>query len=190
MRRVRAAIAVCALVIVILAVFAGGYAYFVGVHSAPDGTYVEVPSSIHASLRATATSGHVALRVNKVADASTPEMRAAWERFNVEKASALYGHPLVPPAGEKYLVANITVKNTASRAVPCTSTDLYLVGRDGSTYYANYAAAPPSSAQILENQTLSGGATNTLYVLFAAPSQAQPTKLVYTAHPPIVVSLA
>ncbi len=190
MRRLRAVISVCTLVIVILAVFAGGYVYFDGVHSAPDGTYVEAPASIHASLRATATSGHVALRVNKVADASTPEMRAAWERFNVEKEAALYGHPLVPPAGEKYLVANITVTNTAQRAVPFMYTDLYLVGSNGSTYYANYAAAPPSAEQLIENQTLSSGASNTLYVLFAVPSQAHPTKLVYAAHPPIVVSLA
>ncbi len=191
-RRTRAVIALCAVVIVALVLLTGGYALLANVHSAPDGTYVEAPSSVHASLGASATSGHVTLRVNKVADASTREMYTTWERLGMQiEGRRLYNHTLVPPAGEKYLLANITVTNTAQRSVPFSYTDMYLVGRDGSLYYANYAAASEtkSTISLVKNHTLSGGATDTMYVLFAVPSKAQATKLVYASRPPIVVNL-
>ncbi len=186
----RAVVTLAVAVIVLMAVLAGSYVWFVGGHSSPDGTYVESPSSIRSSLHSNATSGHVKLRVDKVADASTREMRTTWERYNREDLNgSLYSHPLVPPAGEKYLIANITVTNTAQRDVSFSYGNTYLVGRDGSTYYANYASAETSVKQLNSKGMLRGGATDTLYVLFAVPSEAQPVKLVYDSHPPIVVRL-
>jgi hypothetical protein len=83
------------------------------------------------------------------------------------------------------------VTNARSAAVPFTYTDFFMVGRDGSAYYANFAVCNLScSAATLKHQTLPKSFTSDLYVLFSVPTTADAAKLVYASSPPIVIDLA
>ena len=65
-----------------------------------------------------------------------------------------------------------------------------MVGRDGSTYYANYAVCDSScSAAALKNRTLTTPFASDLYVLFSVPVAAEAAELVYASSPPIVLAL-
>ena len=98
--------------------------------------------------------------------------------------------PLAPPQEEKYLVVNVTVANVQREPVPFSYTRFFLVDARGATYYANFAVCDRScSAEVLHNSTLSGSYATGLYVLFAVPTTAQASKLVYASDPQIVLAL-
>jgi hypothetical protein len=180
-------------VLVALAALVSIEALFAGVHTAPDAIYSEIAGSIQGPEHANVTNGQVALTANSLADASTPAARDTWIRLNLEsrKESQMYNHSLVPPAGERYLIANVTVTNVAHRQESFSYADFFIVAKDGRTYYANYAVCSAyCSANVLENRTLSDNYTSDLYLLFSMPATSEAMKLVYASNPPIVVTLA
>ena len=179
--------------IAIALIAAGIGAFVVTVHPSEDATYTEAASSVHAAPHTNATNGQVVLRVNNVSDASDPATAAVWASLSLQAGSmrACTYRALTPSPGEKNLVANITVTNARSAAVPFTYTDFFIVGRDGSAYYANYAVCNSScSAAALKNRTLPESFASDLYVLFSVPATADAAKLVYASSPPIVMDLA
>lgn len=81
--------------------------------------------------------------------------------------------------------------NAQGARVPFTYTNFFLVGRNGNTYYANYAVCDSScSAAALKNRTLTDNFTSNLYVLFSVPATAEATQLVYASSPPVVLALS
>ncbi len=185
------AIALSAFALVMLVTLTSCYVLFIDGASDPDGVYVESSTSIHASLGAKVASGPVVLRVNTVGNAATQEVSVTWEQVGLSaNNSHIYYTTLVPPADEKYLIANITVTNAEHNPVSFKYTDLYLVGSDKHTYYAIYALCGEAcSADTLSNHTLDGDTTSTMYILFAVSETAQVSSLVYASDPPLVVSL-
>jgi hypothetical protein len=179
-------------VLVALAALVSMEALFANVRTAPDGTYSEIAGSIQGPAHANVTNGAITLRVNNLTDASNPAARDLWAKLNNDfNESHMYNHTLVPPAGEKYLIANVTVTNVAHRQQPFSIVDFFLVAKDGRTYYANYAVCSAyCSANVLQNRTLSDNYTSDLYLLFSMPATSEATKLVYASNPPIVMTLA
>jgi hypothetical protein len=167
-------------------------AFFANVQTAPDGTYSEIAGSIQGPSHANVTNGAITLKVNNLTDASNPAARDIWAKLNNQSnGSFMYNHTLVPPAGEQYLIANVTVTNVAHRQEPFSYADFFLVAKDGRIYYANYAVCGAyCSANVLQNRTLSSNFTGDLYVLFSIPATSEATKLVYGSSPPIVVTVA
>ena len=151
-------------------------------------TYNEPASAVHASLGKTASDGTIALRLNRISDASDPATSSTWIEFN--NGSVLYRFSLTPPPASRYLVANVTVTNVHNTQIPFDYGYFVLVARDGTAYYANYAVCNTGcSAQALANRALNETFTSDLYVLFSVPSATQPTQIAYTgATPPIVMS--
>lgn len=182
-----------AIVAIAIALIAAGFgAFVVTVRPSEDPTYTEAASSIPAAPYTYATNGQVVLRVNNVSDASDPVTAAVWANLSLQAFQEYVDYrALAPSPGEKNLVANITVTNARSAAVPFTYTDFFIVGRDGSAYYANFAVCNLScSAAALKHQTLPESFTSDLYVLFSVPATADAAKLVYASSPPIVIDLA
>ncbi len=167
------------------------------VHETPEGVYVEAGSSIRASPHTSVSNGHVTLRVNGVEDASSRAMSDAWVKLGLtvdetykNQSGRFYNHTLVPPDGDRYLIANVTVANAKQQATPFTYTDFYLVGSDGRTYYANYAmCGAECTTSVLRNHAASAKSASDLYVLFSMPATVNAVKLVYSSRPPIVVTL-
>ena len=190
MSRKRTITAVAILAIAVALIVAGIGAFVVTVHPSEDPTYTEAASSIRAAPYTNATNGHVVLRVNNVSDASDPATAEVWASLSPH-GEWTPQVALTPSPGEKNIIANITVTNARSAAVPFTYTDFFVVGRDGSAYYANYAVCNRDcSAAALTNRTLPESFTSDLYVLFSVPATADAAKLVYASSPPIVVDLA
>ena len=97
---------------------------------------------------------------------------------------------LTPPPGERYLIANVTVKNVKSTAVHFSDTAFVLLTANEAAYYANYAVCTLNCSRALENRTLNAGFASDLYVLFAVPAGTNAAKVVYTtSNPPIVMTL-
>ncbi len=188
-KRTIAAAVIVAIAIVIIT--AGIGAFIVTVHPSEDAPYTETASSVRAAPYTTATNGQVVLRVNNVSDASDPATAGVWANLSLQAHhKGVYYRALTPSPGEKNLVANITVTNARSAAVPFTYTDFVIVGRDGSAYYANYAVCNSScSAAALKNRTLPESFASDLYVLFSVPATTDAAKLVYASSPPIVMDL-
>ena len=151
-------------------------------------TYNEPASAVHASLGETASDGTIALRLNRISDASDPATSSTWIEFN--NGSVVYRFSLTPPPASRYLIANVTVTNVHHTQIPFDYGYFVLVARDGTAYYANYAVCNTGcSAQALKNSALNETFTSDLYVLFSVPSATQPTQIAYTgATPPIVMS--
>jgi hypothetical protein len=190
-KRTITAVAIVAIAVALIATSIE--AFVVTVHPSEDATYAEAASSVRAAPHTNATNGQVVLRVNNVNDASDPATAAVWANLSVQAhfEVSMYYRALTPSPGEKNLVANITVTNARSAAVPFTYTDFVIVGRDGSAYYANYAVCNRScSAAALRNLTLPESFASDLYVLFSVPATAHAAKLVYASSPPIVMDLA
>jgi hypothetical protein len=186
-KRVMVAALIVALAVVL--VLGGIEAFVANPRADGDGSYTEVASSIRAPPFANATNDQITLKVNSVSDASNATTSDAWIRANNED-EAWYLVPLAPPQGEKYLVLNITVANVQTAPVPFSYTRFFLVDTQGTTYYANFAVCDRScSAEVLHNSTLSGSYTTDLYVLFAVPTTAEVSKLVYASDPQIVLAL-
>jgi hypothetical protein len=183
-----------AVIVAIALVFvaAGVGAFVVTVHPSEDATYTEPASSVRAGPLANATNGQITLRVNNVTDASDPATAGVWANLSLQAyREGVWYRALTPSPGEKNLIANITVTNARSAAVPFTYTDFVIVGRDGSAYYANYAVCNSScAAASLRNRTLPESFASDLYVLFSVPSTADAAQLVYASSPPIVIDLA
>jgi hypothetical protein len=180
-------------VLVALAAMVSIEALFADVHTAPDGTYSEIAGSIQGPAYTNVTNGKIALTTNNLTDASSPAARDTWIRASNEsrEASDIYNHSLVPPAGEKYLIANVTVTNVAHRQESFSYADFFIVAKDGRTYYANYAVCSAyCTANVLKSRTLSDNYTSDLYLLFSMPATSEATKLVYASNPPIVMTLA
>ena len=192
MSRKRAITAVAMVAIAIAVITAGIGAFVVTVNPSENPTYTQAASSVLAAPYTNATNGQVVLRVNNVSDASDPATAAVWANLSLQAYDeGVYYRALTPSPGEKNLVVNITVTNARSSAVPFTYTDFFIVGRDGSAYYANYAVCNGGcSAAALMNQTLPESFASDLYVLFSVPTTAQPVKLVYASSPPVVMDLA
>jgi hypothetical protein len=190
--RKRTITAVAILWIAVALIAAGIGAFVVTVRPNEDPTYTEAASSIPAAPYTNATNGQVVLQVNNVSDASDPATAALWANLSLQAYyEGMWYRALAPSPGEKNLVANITVTNAQSAAVPFTYTDFFIVGRDGSAYYANFAVCNRScSAAALKDQTLPESFTSDLYVLFSVPATADAAKLVYASSPPIVIDLA
>jgi hypothetical protein len=189
-KRTITAVAIVAIAVALIA--AGIGAFVVTVHQSEDATYAEAASSVRAAPYTNATNGQVVLRVNNVSDASDPATAAVWANLSLQAHDAgVYYRALTHSPGDKSLVANITVTNARSAAVPFTYTDLAIVGRDSSAYHANYAVCNRScSGAALINRTLPRSFASNLYVLFSVPATADATKLVYASSPPIVMDLA
>ena len=193
MSRKRTITAVAIVAIAIALIAAGVGAFVVTVHPNEDATWTEPASPIRAAPHTNATNGQVVLQVNNVSEASDPATAAVWASLSLQEGNGQVGpyHALTPSPGEKNLVANITVTNAQSAAVPFTYTDFVIVGRDGSAYYANYAVCSSSCfATALTNRTLPESFTNDLYVVFSVPTTADAAQLVYASSPPIVIDLA
>jgi hypothetical protein len=181
------------IIAIAIALIAAGVGALVTVRPSEEATYTEAATSIRAGPHTNATNGQVVLRANNVVDASDTTTAAVWASLSLQTGHAgVYPYrPLTPSPGEKLLVANITVTNARSAAVPFTYTDLFIVGRDGSAYYANYAACNSNcSAAALKNRTLPESFATDLYVLFSVQATADAAKLVYASNPPIVIDLA
>jgi hypothetical protein len=189
-KRTITAVAIVAIAIALIA--AGVGAFVVTVHPNEDATYTEAASSVRGGPHTNVTNGQVALRVNNVSNASDPATAEVWVSLSPQAYNeGVWYRALTPSPGEKNLVANITVTNARSAAVPFTYTDFLIVGRDGSSYYANYAICNGScSAAALRNRTLPESFASDLYVLFSMPATADAAKLVYASNPPIVIDLA
>jgi hypothetical protein len=140
----------------------------------------------------TASDGTIALRLNRISDASDPATSSTWIEFNNESraGSNVYPLSLTPPPASRYLVANVTVTNVHNAQIPFDYGYFVLVARDGTAYYANYAVCNTGcSAQALANRALNKTFTNDVYVLFSVPTATQPMQIAYTgATPPIVMS--
>jgi hypothetical protein len=180
------------IVAIAIALIAASVGAFVTVHPSEDPTYTEASSSVRGGPHTNVTNGQVVLRVNSVSDASDPATAAVWTNLSLQAHDEnVWYRALTPSPGEKSLVANITVTNARSTAVPFTYTDFVIVGRDGSAYYANYAVCNGScSAAAVMGQTLPESFASDLYVLFSVPTTADAAKLVYTSSPAIVIDLA
>ena len=192
MKRKRTITAVAIVAIAVALIAAGIGAFVVTVHPSEDATYAETASSVRAAPYTNATNGQVVLRVNNVSDATDPATAAVWANLSVQAhfEVSMYYRALAPSPGEKSLVANITVTNARSAAVPFTYTDFAIVGRDGSAYHANYAVCNRScSAAALKNRTLPRSFTSDLFVLFSMPATADAAKLMYASSPPIAMDL-
>jgi hypothetical protein len=189
-RRTITTVAIVAIAVALIA--AGVGAFVVTVHPSEDATYTEAASSVRGGPDTNVTNGQVVLRVNNVSDASDPATAGVWASISPQARNVgVFYRALTPSPGEKNLVANITVTNARSAAVPFTYTDFLIVGSDGSAFYANYAICNGScSISALENRTLPESFTSDLYVLFSVPATADAAKLVYASSPPIVIDLA
>lgn len=191
MSRKRTITAVAIVAIAIALIVAGVGAFVITVHPSEDATYTEATSSVHGGLHTNVTNGQVVLRVNNVSDASDPATAAVWASLSPQAHNAGVDYrALTTSPGDKNLVANITLTNARSAAVPFTYTVFVIVGRDGSAYYANYAVCDQGcAAAALRNQTLPASFASDLYVLFSVPATADAAHLVYTSSPPIVIDL-
>jgi hypothetical protein len=157
--------------------------------STEEATYKAPASAVRASLGTTASSDTIALRLNGVSDASKPTTRDTWVKFNNESANVTYRMSLTPPAGERFLIANVTVRNLRSTDVHFSDTAFAVLSANNTAYYSDYAVCNQNCSRALENRTLSAGFTSDLYVLFAVPAGVNADKVVYTAsNPPIVMS--
>jgi hypothetical protein len=180
-------------VFIVILLIAVGLAASVGTFLATvptkEATYTAPASAVRAPLGTTATSDTIALRLNSIKDASNPAARDVWAKLNNESANVTYRMSLTPSPGERYLIANITVKNLKSTNVHFSDTAFAVLSANNTAYYSNYAVCNQNCSRALENRTLSAGFTSDLYVLFAVPTGTTADKVVYTAsNPPIVMS--
>jgi hypothetical protein len=185
----RVMVAVLIVTLAVVLVLGGIEAFVANPRADGDGSYTQVASSIRAPPFANASNGQITLKVNSVNDASNATTSDAWIRAtNEDGAQQLMS--LAPPQGEKYLVVNITVANAQRTPVPFSDTRFFLVDTRGTTYYSNFAVCDRGcSAEVLHNRTLSDSYTTGIYVLFAVPTTAVASKLVYASDPQIVLAL-
>ena len=109
-------------------------AFVATVHPSEDAAYTETASSVRGGAHTNVTNGQVMLRMNNVSDASDPATAAVWASLNLQAYSeGVYYRALTPSPGEKNLIANITVTNARSAAVPFTYIDFVIVGRAAAT---------------------------------------------------------
>ena len=185
-RKLVAAAVVILFIVIALAAIAGT---FLATAPASEITYKEPISAVRASLGKTATSDTIALRLNRINDASDPATRAAWPQLNL--ASGVYNISLTPSPGDLYLVANVTVTNVQPTQVPFSYAAFALLTPNNTAYYANYAVCSGGcGAQALKNQTLNAGFSSDLYVLFSVPAGTHAQKVVYTTSNPVIVMSA
>jgi hypothetical protein len=179
------------IVILLIAVgLAASVGTFLAAAPTKEATYTAPASAVRAPLGTTATSDTIALRLNGVSDASNRATRDTWVKFNNDSANITYRMSLTPPSGERYLIANVTVKNVKSTAVHFSDTAFAVLTANNTAYYSNYAVCNQNCSRALENRTLSAGFTSDLYVLFAVPAGTTADKVVYTtSNPPIVMSV-
>ena len=186
----RKQLVVVVIVILLIAVgLAASMGTFLATTPTKEATYTAPASAVRAPLGTTATSDTIALRLNGVSDASNRATRDTWVKFNNDSANITYRMSLTPPSGERYLIANVTVKNVKSTAVHFSDTAFAVLTANNTAYYSNYAVCNQNCSHALENRTLSAGFTSDLYVLFAVPAGTTADKVVYTtSNPPIVMS--
>ena len=135
----------------------------------------ELASAVHASLGKTGSDGTIALRLNRISDASDPATASVWVKFNNKSfaASGVYNFSLTRPPVRRYIVANVT--NVHHTEIPFNYGYFVLIARDGTAYYANYAVCSAGcSAQALKNRALNETFMSDVSVLFSVPSAAQP----------------
>ena len=174
-------------ILLVVVTLAASLGTFLATVPTKEATYTAPASAVRVPLSTTATSDTIALRLNSIKDASNPATRNAWVEFNNE--SITYRMSLTPPPGERYLIANVTVKNLKSTAVHFSDTAFAVLTANNTAYYSNYAVCNQNCSRALENRTLSAGFTSDLYVLFAVPAGTTADKVVYTtSNPPIVMS--
>jgi hypothetical protein len=168
-------VVVVTVVLLIAVGLAASAGTFLAAAPTKEATYTAPASAVHASLGTTANSDTIALRLNSV---------------NNESANVTYRMSLTPSPGERYLIANITVKNLKSTNVHFSDTAFAVLSANNTAYYSNYAVCNQNCSRALENRTLSAGFTSDLYVLFAVPAGTTADKVVYTtSNPPIVMSV-
>ena len=109
-----------------------------------EATYKAPASAVRASLGTTANSDTIALRLNGVSDASKPTTRDTWVKFNNESANVTYRMSLTPPAGERYLIANVTVTNVRSTDVHFSDTAFAVLSANNTAYYSCLLYTSPS----------------------------------------------
>ena len=185
----RKQLVVVVIVVLLIAVgLAASLGTFLAAAPTKEATYTAPASAVRASLGTTARSDTFSLRLNSINDASNPATRDAWKKFNLE--SQQYNISLSPPAGERYLVANITVTNVQPKAVKFSYTAFALLTPNNTAYYANFAVCSANCSQALQNRTLSTGFSSNFYVLFSVPTGTHADKIVYTASNPVIVMSA
>jgi len=179
------------IVILLIAVtLAASLGTFLATVPTKEATYTAPASAVRVPLSTTANSDTIALRLNSVRDTSNTTARDVWAKLNNESANVPYNMSLTPSPGERYLIANITVKNLKSTAVHFSDTAFAVLTANNTAYYSNYAVCNQNCSRALENRTLSAGFTSDLYVLFAVPAGTTADKVVYTtSNPPIVMSV-
>ena len=185
-KKLVAAAAVILFIVIALAAIAG--TFLVTAPSTSEITYKVPASAVKASLGKTATSKTISLRLNSITDPSNPATRAAWSNLFQNKTH-LYNMSLTPSSpDERYLVANITVKNTQPTRVHFSYAALVLLTSNNTAYYSNYAVCSANcSAQALKNQTLNAGFSDDMYVLFSVPAGTKAQKIAYTTSNPVIV---
>jgi hypothetical protein len=172
-------VVVVTVVLLIAVGLAASAGTFLAAAPTKEATYTAPASAVHASLGTTANSDTIALRLNSVRDTS-----------NTTARDVTYRMSLTPSPGERYLIANITVKNLKSTNVHFSDTAFAVLSANNTAYYSNYAVCNQNCSRALENRTLSAGFTSDLYVLFAVPAGTTADKVVYTtSNPPIVMSV-
>jgi hypothetical protein len=182
------------IVILLIAVtLAASLGTFLATVPTKEATYTAPASAVRVPLSTTANSDTIALRLNSVRDTSNTTARDVWAKLNNESANVsskfIYRISLTPSPGERYLIANITVKNLKSTNVHFSDTAFAVLSANNTAYYSNYAVCNQNCSRALENRTLSAGFTSDLYVLFAVPAGTTADKVVYTtSNPPIVMS--
>jgi Domain of unknown function (DUF4352) len=178
-------------ILLIVVTLAASLGTFLATVPTKEATYTAPASAVRVPLSTTATSDTIALRLNGVSDASNRATRDTWVKFNNDSANAniTYRMSLTPPPGERYLIANVTVKNLKSTAVHFSDTAFAVLTANNTAYYSNFAVCNQNCSRALGNRTLSAGFTSDLYVLFSVPAGTTADKVVYTtSNPPIVMS--
>ncbi|MGZ4851599.1 MAG: hypothetical protein ACXV3D_00220, partial [Halobacteriota archaeon] len=143
-------------VLMVILLIAVGVSAIVGTFlaAAPtkEATYIAPASAVHAALGTTASSDTIALRLNSVRDASNATTRDVWVKLNNESANITYRMSLTPPPGERYFIANITVKNVKSTNVHFSDTAFAVLSANNAAYYSNYAVCSENCTVALENR--------------------------------------
>jgi hypothetical protein len=148
--------------------------------------YVQAERNVQVQVGESATESNLTFRVQNVMNATDANARQVWATYDTDMQA-----PLNPISGSNYVIVNTTVANAINGTSPFRYSDVVLVGNDGRSYYANYAAGNAScTASIRAEQIKVGGACD-VYVAFSIPDDVTPAKVVYTAsNPAIVVNLA
>ena len=177
----QAAAIIAVIMLVVIALAAGPYAFF-SPEPASSTASTGLGSAVHLVVGKNTSVGAITFRLNNVTDASNAETKATWIALNLEPApEGVYNYSLTPAPGDQYLIANVTVTNEQAAPVPFSYVYFALISQDTSVYYPNYAVCDTNcTASVLFNGTLNANYSGDLLVLFSVPAGTQAAELAYT----------